>query len=100
MRAPASLDWWRGVPGGATWLDSLPLIVETCAERWSLRVGKPFVDGNVSFVVPVERDDGTPAVLKVNFPEEETEREPDALAFWDGRGAVRCSRATTSSERF
>jgi len=28
-------------------------------------------------------------VLKVNFPEEETERESDALAHWNGRGAAR-----------
>jgi streptomycin 6-kinase len=28
-------------------------------------------------------------VLKINFPEEESEHEPDALAHWDGDGAVR-----------
>jgi streptomycin 6-kinase len=50
-------------------------------------VGETLV-GGVSFVCAVERD-GVPAVLKVNFPEDESEREPDALAHWDGRGAVR-----------
>jgi streptomycin 6-kinase len=29
------------------------------------------------------------AVLKVNFPHEESAREPDALAHWAGDGAVR-----------
>jgi streptomycin 6-kinase len=29
------------------------------------------------------------AVLKINFPDEESEHEPDALALWDGRGAVK-----------
>ncbi|HEY7075854.1 MAG TPA: aminoglycoside phosphotransferase family protein [Solirubrobacteraceae bacterium] len=29
------------------------------------------------------------AVLKINFPDEESEREADALAHWDGDGAVR-----------
>jgi streptomycin 6-kinase len=33
--------------------------------------------------------DGWEAVLKLNFPERESECEPDALACWDGRGAVR-----------
>lgn len=88
MKVPRRLGWWRHVPGGAAWLDSLPSVVESCAERWSLRVGTPFPDGHVSLVVPVERDDGTPAVLKINFPEEESAREPDALRHWDGRGAV------------
>jgi streptomycin 6-kinase len=89
MKIPAGLDWWRTVPGGAEWLGSLPSIVEACAERWSLGVGAQFDDAHMSLVVQVERDDGTPAVLKVNFPEEETEREPDALRHWDGRAAVR-----------
>ena len=51
MKVPASLDWWRDVPGGAEWLDSLPRIVDACAERWGLRVGQPFAGGNVSLVV-------------------------------------------------
>ena len=88
MKVPHGLDWWRRVPGGAAWLDSLPSAVEACADRWSLRVGAPFQDGHVSLVVPVERDDGSPAVLKINFPQEESAREPDALRHWEGRGAV------------
>jgi streptomycin 6-kinase len=39
--------------------------------------------------VAAERADGTRAVLKLNFPEEETAQEADALVFWDGEGAVR-----------
>jgi streptomycin 6-kinase len=88
MKVPASLDWWRGVAGGAEWLDSLPGVVEACAEVWGLRVGAPLAGGNVSLVLAVEQY-GMPAVLKVNFPDEESEREPDALMHWDGRGAVR-----------
>ena len=33
--------------------------------------------------------DGLPAVLKVNFPEPESEHEAEALARWNGVGAVR-----------
>jgi len=89
VRIPSGLDWWHEVPGGAEWLASLPSVVEACADRWSLCVGAPFEGGHVSLVMQVERENGTPAVLKVNFPGEETEREPDALRHWDGRGAVR-----------
>jgi streptomycin 6-kinase len=89
MKVPAELAWWSTVPGGARWLSSLPSIVERCAERWALHVGPVFEDVNVSLVVAVDRDDGRAAVLKINFPEVESEREPDALRHWDGRGAVR-----------
>ena len=89
MKAPRGLEWWADVPGGADWLASLPSIVESCAERWSLRVGSPFEGANVSHVLGVELGDGAPAVLKINFPDAESEHEPDALRHWDGRGAVR-----------
>jgi streptomycin 6-kinase len=89
VKLTQGLDWWRDVPGGAAWLDSLPSIVDTCAERWSLRLGPALEGQNVSHVRAVELPDGTPAVLKINFPDAESEREPDALRLWDGRGAVK-----------
>lgn len=89
MKIPRGLEWWAGVSGGADWLASLPAIVESCAERWSLRVGSPFEGANVSHVLAVELADGAPAVLKINFPDEESEHEPDALRHWDGQGAAR-----------
>jgi streptomycin 6-kinase len=89
VRIPSELDSWHAVPGGAEWLASLSSIVEACAERWSLRIGAPLAGGNVSLVLSVDCEDGTSAVLKVNFPDDESEREPDALRFWNGRGAVR-----------
>ena len=88
MRVPAALEWWRGEPGGAAWLERLPRLVDECAELWSLRIGEPF-EAHVSYVAPAELPDGRRAVLKVNLPEPESEREPDALLHWDGDGAVR-----------
>jgi streptomycin 6-kinase len=89
MRIPAALGWWRGVPGGAEWLDRLPPLAAECAEKWQLRLGRAFAGGNVSLVLAVERAGGLPAVLKINFPDQESEREADALDFWQGVGAVR-----------
>jgi streptomycin 6-kinase len=40
-------------------------------------------------VLPAWRADGSPAVLKVNFPEPESEHEAEALARWNGIGAAR-----------
>jgi streptomycin 6-kinase len=87
LNIPASLEWWRRVPGGAEWLDRLPRLVSECAEEWSLRVGEPY-DSHVSFVARAERDDGTPAVLKLNVPEVETEHEADALSVWPDDASV------------
>ena len=39
--------------------------------------------------MPARQADGSHAVLKVNFPEPESEHEAEALARWDGAGAVR-----------
>jgi streptomycin 6-kinase len=89
VKLPDSLSWWRDVAGGPAWLDSLPAHVDACATRWSLEIGEPLAGGAVALVVAAVREDGTPAVLKVSFPDDESEHEADALAHWDGKGAVR-----------
>jgi streptomycin 6-kinase len=88
LRIPDGLLWWRGEPGGADWLERLPELVAACAEQWSLRVLRAFQPAHISLVLAVERAGGAPAVLKVNFPEPESEHEADALALWRGDGAV------------
>ena len=89
MSVPPGLEWWREEPDGFLWIQHLPDIVGECAHLWSLRIDEPFHNAHVSYVAPVERSDGTSAVLKINFPEPEGEHESDALAHWDGEGAVR-----------
>jgi len=89
IEVPERLGWWRGRTGGAAWLESLPRLAEECAERWSLRLGEPFGQGHVSLTAPVTLSDGGQAVLKLNFPEEESAYEADALTHWRGEGAVR-----------
>jgi len=89
VKVPSGLGWWREVSGGDVWLDELPAIVAACAEQWSLRLDDPFEPAHISLVLPAELTDGTSAVLKVTFPDTESEHEPAALRHWDGRGAVR-----------
>jgi streptomycin 6-kinase len=88
LTIPPGLEWWRSEAGGAEWLDRLPVLVAECADAWSLRVGEPYPGGHVSWVAPVELPAGGSAVLKLNFPEPESEHEADALACWAGEGAV------------
>jgi len=89
IEIPERLGWWRDRAGGVAWLESLPRLAEECAEHWSLRLGEPFGQGHVSLTVPVALSDGGQAVLKLNFPEEESASEADALLHWRGEGAVR-----------
>jgi streptomycin 6-kinase len=86
---PRSLDGWRRETGGREWLRRLPEIVRECAEVWELELGQPYNGGKVGLALKVERADGSPAVLKVNFPGSESAHEATALAHWRGVGAVR-----------
>jgi streptomycin 6-kinase len=67
----------------------LPKLVDECAQRWGLELGSPYEGGVGGWVAPATQVDGTPVVLKVQFPHREAEHEADALRVWDGNGAVR-----------
>jgi streptomycin 6-kinase len=86
---PEGLAWWRSRPGGAAWLERLPRLVDECAAAWGLHVRAPFPRATVSFVAPAVLPGGAQAVLKLSFPEPESEHEAAALACWGGRGAAR-----------
>lgn len=73
---------------GREWIAGLPALIGHFAERWSLRIGEPFLGGMVAWVAPAERD-GQPVVLKLSFVDDETRHEAAALRFWNGRSAVR-----------
>ena len=66
----------------------MPSLVESCVAEWSLELGPPFEPAHISFVAPAKLADGAGAVLKVNFPEPDSEHEAHALEHWDGVGAV------------
>ncbi|MEW2472991.1 aminoglycoside phosphotransferase family protein [Micromonospora gifhornensis] len=89
LRIPDGLTWLHGVPGGPEWLAGLPGRLAACARRWSLRVGPPFGYAFASLAVPVDLPDGTRAVLKLQFPDAESEHEATALRRWNGDGAIR-----------
>jgi len=61
------------------------LVAQEAARHWGLGLGPPFVMSNVSYVAPA----GT-AVVKVAWEgDDESLHEPEALALWDGDGAVK-----------
>ena len=82
------LEAWRGDPGGDAWLDALPGLVESCAERWSLDLGDPWTNSVASLTMAARRG-GERLVLKIQFPDREGRHEAEALRRWNGDGAVR-----------
>ncbi len=87
LKVPPALEWWRGRPEGAAWVERLPQLVSELAACWELTVGDPF-PSYAGLVLRAERR-GTPVVLKVNFVEPESEHEADALLFWPDDATVR-----------
>lgn len=82
------LSWFGD--SGREWLDGLPKTVWSLTRKWSLRIdGPPYGGGSHSYVVPVRRDNGERAVLKVTVRNDENRAEPTALHRYDGDGAVR-----------
>jgi len=86
---PTRLEWLKASQAGAEWLAALPDRVESCIERWDLRLGPPFPSAYTSLTVPARRPDGADVVLKIPFPHRESEHETLALERWDGDGAIR-----------
>ncbi|MFE9688215.1 aminoglycoside phosphotransferase family protein [Micromonospora sp. NPDC005806] len=89
LEIPEGLRWTEHLPAGRAWRAVLPDRLAECVERWELRVGRPYAYAFASLAVPAELPDGTPAVLKLQYPDDDSVHEATALAHWAGRGAIR-----------
>jgi streptomycin 6-kinase len=76
-------------PEWAAWVDGLDVTVRLLVDQWRLRTDGDPTHGHCSLVLPVRTADGVAAVLKIGFPDEESEHEHLALRRWGGLGAVR-----------
>jgi streptomycin 6-kinase len=88
VRAMAS----RG-PEWLAWVDALPKVAQSQLAEWGLTPDGEPTYGFSSIVLPVRGPGGAPAVLKISFPDAESEHEHLALRRWGGDGAVRLLRA-------
>jgi streptomycin 6-kinase len=94
MRLPDGvLGMARRGPDWAAWVDRLPAVVRGLYDEWELRPDGWMMHGYCALVVPVLTSSGRRAMLKVSFPEPESEHERLALSHWGGRGAVPLLRA-------
>ena len=73
---------------GRQWLTDLPLLIDRCADRWSLTVSPPVPNLSYNYVAPAVRDDGTAVMLKINAPHDGRRTEMASLALCNGAGAV------------
>ena len=91
----------RKVPARQVWLDNLPALLDELRDRWCLRTGPPFDHVNVtcSWVAPVVRADGTPAVVKLGMPHMEGADEIRGLRFWNGDPTVQLEADDGVAER-
>lgn len=84
---------------GRDWLARLPSLVADASSAWQLQVGAPFEPGgNVGWVAPVRRADGTDAALKVSCPAHRNPWEAKGLQHWAGRGAARLFDSDEASQ--
>jgi streptomycin 6-kinase len=75
-------------PDWAAFVDRLPRLVGELCDQWELVADGPATHGFTALVLPV-RQDGRAAVLKLGFPDDESEHEALALQRLGGAGAVR-----------
>src|SRR3954454_18285656 len=80
-------------PDWAHWVHRLPKLAAGILGDWGLTQVDIAQHGYCALVLPVTTAEGSAAMLKVSFPEEESEHEHLALSRWDGNGAVRPHRA-------
>lgn len=80
-------------PDWSDWVERLPKLAAGILEDWGLTQVDIAQHGYCALVLPVTTAPGTAAMLKVAFPDEESEHEHLALRRWDGDGAVRLLRA-------
>ncbi|AQT82238.1 aminoglycoside resistance protein [Mycolicibacterium litorale] len=73
----------------ADWVAALPRLTRAVTADWQLRPDGPATHGHCSLVMPVRTTAGAAAVVKVSFPDDESEHEHLALRRWAGDGAVR-----------
>jgi streptomycin 6-kinase len=83
--ASRNVDQGQDVRG---WQRDLPALVRACCIDWQLEPGEPYTTSDVGHATRVTLADGRPAVLKIARPHAEAAHEGDALALWNGDGAV------------
>ncbi|QOV33396.1 hypothetical protein IM697_24605 [Streptomyces ferrugineus] len=74
---------------GSAWIAALPALAAEVLDRWELRRDGAARCGEASLVLPVQRGNGTRAVLKLQMPRAEVTAALIGLRTWNGDAMVR-----------
>jgi streptomycin 6-kinase len=80
-------------PAWAQWVDDLDSLTRRQLVQWELRPDGTAAHGSGALILPVRSSEGSAAILKISFPDSESEHEHLVLRRWGGDGAVRLLRA-------
>jgi streptomycin 6-kinase len=84
-----------------SWSQTLPGTVRELAERWSLRVGEPYLhSGETAWTARATDAEGRECVLKIGRRHFEADHEAAGLRVLAGQGAIRLYAAETSATAF
>ena len=83
-------------PDWAAWVEQLPHLAAEFVEAWELVPDGLPTHGFTALVLPVVDRRGRAGVLKLGFPDDESEHEHLALTHWSGDGAVLLQRGSSS----
>jgi streptomycin 6-kinase len=75
------------------WVENLATLTRSQLDQWELRPDGEAIQGSSSIAMPVRTSDAAPAILKISFPDADSEHEHLVLRRWGGDGAVRLLRA-------
>ena len=75
-------------PRWAAWVDELPALVGLLMNQWRVRPDGDPTHGYCSLVLPVRTFQGAAAMLKIGFPDAESEHEHLVLQRWEVNAAV------------
>ena len=76
---PRRLKWLEASAEGRAWLRDFPARAAACVYQGALRPEPPRSESYDSLVSPVTQSDKTPAGLKWQFPQAESDHEAEAL---------------------
>jgi streptomycin 6-kinase len=73
---------------GLKWIDTFPLLLESCQQQWTLTLQQPFPHLSYNYVQPVTTADGKQRILKLFVDKQEFQHEIEALKLFNGNGIV------------
>ncbi|KIE04463.1 hypothetical protein NF27_HQ00010 [Candidatus Jidaibacter acanthamoeba] len=72
---------------GSSWLNSLPRLSADCAKQWGLSELTPLKNLSHNYILSGYQD-SVPIILKIGLDIKQTDREANALKFYNGKGCI------------